>query len=84
MSRHQDTRQVRNPLTRLKAREATATTNARTTLGPYYKDPFEAELEALHAAIVAGSENRTPVSDSLADFDIFEAIVAHLRPGKIA
>jgi len=34
----------------------------------------------LHAAITTGSENRTPVSDSLADFDIFEAIIAHLRP----
>lgn len=79
-----DTPYIRNLPMRLERQESTADANAWSTLGPFYKDPFEAELEALHAAIVRGAENRTPVSDSLADFDIFEAIVAHLRPGGFA
>jgi predicted dehydrogenase len=79
-----DTPYVRNLPMRLELQESTTDGNAWSILGPYYKDPFEAELEALHAAIVNGGENRTPVSDSLADFDIFEAIVAHLRPGRVA
>ena len=79
-----DTPYIRNLPMRLEIQESTADANAWAILGPYYKDPFEAELEALHAAIVRGGENRTPVSDSLADFDIFEAIIAHLRPGRVA
>jgi myo-inositol 2-dehydrogenase/D-chiro-inositol 1-dehydrogenase len=79
-----DTPYIRNLPMRLEIQESSADANAWSLLGPYYKDPFEAELEALHAAIVKGGENRTPVSDSLADFGIFEAIVAHLRPGRVA
>jgi myo-inositol 2-dehydrogenase/D-chiro-inositol 1-dehydrogenase len=79
-----DTPYIRNLPMRLEIQESTETANAWTILGPFYKDPFEAELEALHDVIVHGGENRTPVSDSLADFDIFEAIIAHLRPGQAA
>ena len=75
-----DTPYVRNLPMRLETQESTDDANAWAVSGPYYKDAFEVELEALHAAITTGSENRTPVSDSLADFDIFEAIIAHLRP----
>ena len=79
-----DTPYIRNLPMRLEIQESTADANAWAIHGPYCKDAFEAELEALHAAIVRGGENRTPVSDSLADFDIFEAIIAQLRPGRVA
>ena len=77
-----DTPYIRNLPMRLEIQESTDDANAWTASGPYYKDAFEAELEALHAAITRGGENRTPPSDSLADFDIFEAIIAHLRPAR--
>ena len=75
-----DTPYIRNLPMRLEIQESTDDANAWTASGPYYKDAFEVELEALHAAITRSGENRTPPSDSLADFDIFEAIIAHLRP----
>ena len=75
-----DTPYIRNLPMRLEIQESSGDANAWTASGPHSKDAFEVELEPRHAAITTGSENRTPVSDSLADFDIFEAIIAHLRP----
>jgi len=76
---------VRNLPMTLDIQESTDDSNAWTVLGPYHKDPFDAELEAFHASIVKGEENRTPLSDSLADFHIFEEIIAKLTPvGSLA
>ena len=62
----------------LEIQESTDDSNTWTVHGPYHKDPFDAELEALHATIVNGAQNRTPLSDSRADFMIFEDIIAKL------
>ena len=69
---------MRDQAMKLEIQESTDNSNAWTVLGPFHKDPFDAELEAFHASIVNGAENRTPLSDSLADFHIFEEIMAKL------
>jgi myo-inositol 2-dehydrogenase/D-chiro-inositol 1-dehydrogenase len=75
---------IRNLPMRLELQDSTADGNAWSILRSDCKDPIEAELDGLRAAIVHSVENRTPASASLVDIDILEAMVAHLRPGRVA
>jgi len=70
---------IRDLPMKLEIQESTDDSNTWTVLGPFHKDPFDAELEAFHASIVKGEENRTPPSDSLADFVIIEEIIANVK-----
>lgn len=70
---------IRNLPMVLDIQHSTDDDNALSRLGPFYQDPFDVELRAFHAAITQGGENRTPPSDSLADLDLFAAIVAAAR-----
>jgi myo-inositol 2-dehydrogenase/D-chiro-inositol 1-dehydrogenase len=74
-----ETPYVRNLPMTLTIQSSAADGNAGASVGPFYKDAFTAELEAFHDAIVNGGPNRTPIADSIADFDIFTAILARLR-----
>lgn len=70
---------IRNLPMVLDIQHSTDDDNTLSRLGPFYQDPFDVELRAFHAAITQGGENRTPPSDSLADLDLFAAIVAAVR-----
>lgn len=76
-----ETPYVRNLPTTLTIQQSTADANAGISIGPSYKDAFTAELEAFHDAIANGGPNHTPIVDSIADFDIFSAIIDKLRAG---
>ncbi len=66
---------IRNLPMTLDIQTSTEKDNVLTKLGPFYQDPFDAELRAFHAAATQGGENRTPPSDSKADLALFEAII---------
>ncbi|MQT14926.1 Gfo/Idh/MocA family protein [Segnochrobactrum spirostomi] len=70
---------VRNLPMVLDVQHSTAHDNSLTRLGPFYQDPFDAELRAFHAAATEGAENRTPPAESAADLDLFAAIIAAAR-----
>jgi myo-inositol 2-dehydrogenase/D-chiro-inositol 1-dehydrogenase len=74
-----ETPYVRNLPMTLSIQQSTADGNTTENVGPFYKDAFTAELEAFHACVVDGAENHTPIADSIADFDIFNGIIAKLR-----
>lgn len=66
---------IRNLPMTLDLQHSTDDDNTVTRLGPFHRDPFEAELRAFHAAIVNGGENRTPPADSMADLQLFADII---------
>ncbi len=69
---------------RLETHESAAETSACSIFGLECKAFFQPERGTLQAAIALGVENPAPVSHSLADLDILETIVAHLRSGQSA
>jgi myo-inositol 2-dehydrogenase/D-chiro-inositol 1-dehydrogenase len=73
-----DTPYIRNLPMVVELHESSKNDSKRVTHGPFYKDSFENELETFHAVITRGVPNKTSLSDSLADFLIFEEIVGHL------
>ncbi|MBS1167373.1 MAG: hypothetical protein H6R00_3398 [Proteobacteria bacterium] len=70
---------IRNLPMTLELQASTDDDNMVTRLGPFHRDPFEAELRAFHAAIVEGGENRTPPAESMADLALFADIVKAAR-----
>ncbi len=74
-----ETPYVRNLPMQFEVQQSTPDGNSISRIGPFYKDAFVAEMEAFYDCIAGTGVNRTPVADSIADFDIFSAIVAMLR-----
>ncbi|MCF1473577.1 MULTISPECIES: Gfo/Idh/MocA family protein [Rhizobium/Agrobacterium group] len=70
---------IRNLPMVLDVQNSTDDDNSLTRLGPFHQDPFDVELRAFHAAVTQGGENRTPPSESMADLDLFAAIIAAAR-----
>lgn len=75
---------IRNLPMMLDIQNSTDHDNSLTRLGPFHQDPFDVELRAFHAAITQGGENRTPPSDSMADLDLFAAIVAAAQRAEVS
>ncbi len=70
---------IRNLPMTLDIQASTETDNVLTRIGPFYQDPFDAELRAFHDAAVGSGENRTPPAESKADLALFAAIIAAAR-----
>jgi predicted dehydrogenase len=70
---------IRNLPMVLDIQNSTETGNSLTRLGPFHQDPFDVELRAFHLAATQGGENRTPPLESMADLDLFAAIIAAAR-----
>ncbi|MBO9101082.1 MULTISPECIES: Gfo/Idh/MocA family protein [unclassified Rhizobium] len=66
---------IRNLPMTLDIQASTEKGNVLTRLGPFYQDPFDAELRAFHAAATQGGENRTPPAESKFDLALFEAMI---------
>ncbi|SCM75961.1 conserved hypothetical protein [uncultured Pleomorphomonas sp.] len=70
---------IRNMPMMLELQNSSEDDNTVTRLGPFHRDPFEAELRAFHAAITEGGENRTPPVESMADLALFADIIKAAR-----
>lgn len=79
-----DTPYIRNLPAGVTFQEAVGAENRVTEYGPYYQDPFNAELVAFHDAIVTGAPLADSFSNALADLtlcrQIIEAAKATMSP----
>lgn len=77
-----DTPYIRNLPARLEITTSDLHTTGTEIVGPYYEDAFRVELDAFHHAATTGAPPKTPLSDSLADLELFAEVGQHfLRQG---
>lgn len=69
-----DTPYVRHLPTRLEITRSGDRETSTETIGPFHEDPFRAELDAFHDAVVDGAPVKTTLEDSLDDLKLFAQI----------
>ncbi|POF61604.1 myo-inositol 2-dehydrogenase [Novacetimonas maltaceti] len=74
-----DTPYIRNLPGRVIFQETVGTENMNTEFGPYYQDPFQAELIAFYEAIVNGTPLADEFSNAAHDLALCREIVAAAR-----
>lgn len=53
---------------------------SQQVIGPHYRDPFQAELDAFHAAVTEGTNIRTTLTDAMQDLEL----IAEISRGFVA
>ncbi len=76
---HYTTPYIRNLPTKLEVQKSDDNTNAITTFGPFYDDPFKTEILHFHDVITGKATLKTDLSGAIEDLKLCEAITHQLK-----
>lgn len=76
---HYDTPYIRNLPGRTIFQKSSDSENIFQNFGPFYKDPFQIELEHFHEVVTTGAVLRTSLHDAIADLELCRQIIAAAR-----
>ncbi|MDN7353088.1 Gfo/Idh/MocA family oxidoreductase [Acetobacter senegalensis] len=75
LSIHYDTPYIRNLPGRTVFQASSESDNSSQTFGPFYKDPFQVELEHFHDVLTTGVPVRTHLHDAVRDLELCQEII---------
>lgn len=74
-----DTPYIRNLPTKLEITTSSETETGTEIIGPIYEDAFRIELNAFVDSVVDGVPNKTTLTDSMSDLQLFKAVAEHFK-----